>query len=176
MMRILRDHYDSGTVFTPGRDPADGKCYSICMHADPVGTTAASVVAHIRKTYPFITYWASLGNPCCGVFLPLYLQAEIPSALAVAGPEFSEDSIWWLFKRLDECVAVDYQARTPAVQRVWMGLEREFMAQAEEKEAEAANLHQQGKKDEASAVLRNFMAGNLQKILPRLKMLMADIS
>jgi dipeptidase len=173
MMRILRDHYDSGTVFTPDRDPADGARYSICMHADPIGTTTASMVAHIRKTYPFITYWASLGNPCCGVFMPLYLQADIPPVLTQVGPECSEDSAWRLFKRLDDLVAVDYEARTPPVQKVWTEIERGFAAEADKREAEAAALHQEGKPKEATRLLGEFMRGNLQEVLSRLKTLMA---
>ncbi len=175
MMRILRDHYDSGTIFTPGRDFADGTCYSICMHADPVGTTAASMVAHIRKSYPFVTYWASLGNPCCGVFMPLYFQAEIPPALLQAGSEFSADSAWWLFKQLGERVAEDYEARTPSVQEAWNELEREFAVEAKQKEADAATLHTSGKPKQAAALLAGFMQGNLQKVLQRLKRLNAAL-
>ena len=104
MMRSLRDHYESGTVFTPGREPGDGKCYSICMHADPIGTTAASMVAHLRGAGCTSAYWGSLGTACCGVFMPLYIAGEMPQALTLGGSGFSEDSVWWLFKRLGECV------------------------------------------------------------------------
>ncbi|UCD57513.1 MAG: C69 family dipeptidase [Candidatus Hydrogenedentota bacterium] len=174
MMRMLRDHYDSGTVFTPGRDPADGKCYSICMHADPVGTTAASMVAHLRRVGSPMVYWASFGTPCCGVFMPLYIDGGIPSALMRAGAEFSEDSVWWLFKRLDESVAMDVGARTPGVQAVWTELETEFRRKGADVEAEAHALQSKGETEQARSCLTKFMAENLEEVLARLRRLLAE--
>ncbi len=175
MMRILRDHYESGTVFTPGREPSDGKCYSICMHADPVGTTAASMVAHIRTPGRFNVYWASLGNPCCGVFMPLYMEGEIPPALTLAGSQFSEDSVWWLFKRLGERVAEDYRGRTPIVQSVWSEVEAEFMRLSVSVEAEAEALRSTGNTEKVSVCLTQFMRENLDKVMSRLRELLADL-
>ncbi|RJP16631.1 MAG: secernin-3 [Candidatus Abyssobacteria bacterium SURF_5] len=164
MMRFLRDHYESRTTFTPGLDPSEGRCYSICMHADPVGTTAASVVAHIRRKYPFVTYWASFGNPCCGVFLPLYLQGRVPSVLLKAGGASSNDSVWWLFKRLDEAVAADYASNTFVVQSAWAELESEFVKQAAEMEGAATLLEGRGKRDQAKHLLEGFMHDNVNRV------------
>lgn len=172
MTRLLRDHYGSGTTFTPGRDPADGECYSICMHADPVGTTAASVVAHLRGPGRTNVYWASLGNPCCGVFMPLYIDGEIPPALTRAGSEFSDDSVWWLFKRLSEYVAEDYGERTPRVQDVWAGLENAFRRGAADVEAEAERLRSKGRHGQASSRLTQFMNENLGEVLSALRELL----
>ena len=170
MMRALRDHYDSGTVFTPDRDFSDGKCYSICMHADPIGTTAASMVAHLRGGTGPAAYWASLGTPCCGVFMPLYIDGDIPGALTKAGEEFSEDSVWWLFKKLDECVAEDYAGRTPRVQEVWGALEKEFIEKAAAMEDEVGGLSDEA----ATSRLTQFMEENLDTILERLHALTAE--
>ena len=174
MMHILRDHYESGTVFTPGREPGDGRCYSICMHADPVGTTAASVVAHIRKPGRFTVYWASLGNPCCGVFMPLYMEGEIPPALMLAGSHFSEDPVWWLFKKLDECVAENYQGRTPVVQSVWSELEAEFISLSASVEAEAEALRSGGNMERVSLCFTQFMNENLNKVVSRVRELLEE--
>ncbi|MBI5116788.1 C69 family dipeptidase [Candidatus Poribacteria bacterium] len=176
MMRILRNHYESETVFTPGRDPSDGKCYSICMHADPVGTTAASIVAHLRGTDHRIAYWASFGTPCCGVFMPLYVEGKIPLALTRAGARFSEDSVWWLFKRLGDSVAQDFEGRTPRVQEVWSGLEAEFAEKSADVEAEAESLHAKNRADEAVSLLSRFMDDNLDKVLIRLRDLTAELA
>ncbi len=173
MTRLLRDHYESGTIFTPGRDPANDECYSICMHADPVGTTAASVVAHLRGPGRPNVYWASLGNPCCGVFMPLYIDGEIPPALTRAGSEFSDDSVWWLFRRLDEYVAEDYRERTPLVQDVWTELESAFRREAADVEAEAEALQSKGRHAQASSRLTQFMNEDLDKVLAALRELLA---
>ena len=174
MMRALRDHYDSGTVFTPGRAPDDGKCYTICMHADPIGTTAASVVAHLRGKAGATVYWASLGAPCCGVFMPLYIEGEIPEALTQAGPEFSDDSVWWLFKKLNEAVAEDYAGRTPRVQKVWGALEEDFREKAASIEAEAGEMRSRGEAERARSNLTRFMKENLDRVLSELREMLSE--
>jgi dipeptidase len=176
MMRILRDHYETGTVFTPGRDPSDGKCYSICMHAEPVGTTAASIVAHLGGTGRPMAYWASFGPPCCSMFIPLYVEGKIPLALTRAGARFSEDSVWWLFKRLGDSVAQDFAGRTPRVQGVWNGLETEFALNSAEIEAEAEMLRSRGETEQVSSFLSRFMDDTLDKVLIRLRDLTAELA
>ena len=171
MMRSLRDHYDSGTVFTPGRDITDGKFFTICMHAEPVGTTAAGIVAHLRGDGALNTYWACFGPPCCGVFMPLYIEGEIPGTLTNAGPEFSEDSAWWLFKRLGDSVASDFAKNTPVVQEAWEKLESEFLEKAPDVECEAQGLLSGGKVEQARALLSAFMRDNLDKTLAQLQYL-----
>ncbi len=173
MMRFLRDHYDSGTVFTPGREPDDPRCYSICMHADPVGTTAAGMVAHLSKDGPR-TFWASLGNSCCGVFMPLYVEGELPPLLTRAGSEFSKDSAWWLFKKLDEYVAKDYATRTPLVQNAWLDLEAKFRTAAASIKTEAQSLQADRKNAQASSLLSDFMKRNLDQVLKRLYELLQE--
>ena len=174
MMRSLRDHYESGTVFTPGREPGDGKCYSICMHADPIGTTAASMVVHLRGQGFLEVYWASLGTACCGVFMPLYVEGEIPLALTCAGSEYSEDSVWWLFKRLDECVEKDFAGKSPRVQAVWSQAETEFSKKSITVEAEAKTLRADGKTEQARSCLTQFMEENLDLVLTRLQELLTE--
>jgi secernin len=175
MMRALRDHYESGTIFTQGGDFAGGKSLTICCHAEPVGTTAASMVAHLRGDSGPKVYWASFGTPCCGVFMPLYIEGEIPETLTRAGSAFSEDSVWWLFKKLGERVAEDYAERTPHVQKVWFELETEFFEKAVAVEKEVRDL--QGNGDgEAAARLSQFMQDNLDTVLMRLRELTAELA
>ena len=174
MMRSLRDHYESGTVFTPGREPGDGKCYSICMHTDPIGTTAASMVAHLRRPAPSSVYWASLGTACCGVFMPLYIEGDMPQALSRAGSEYSQDSAWWLFKRLNQCVEKDFARRTPVVQAAWGEVETKFRNESADVEARMESLRLEGRADQVRLNLTRFMKENLDLILTTLKQLLAE--
>jgi dipeptidase len=92
----LRDHYESGSTYRPGHTADDERCYSVCMHADPVGTTTASMMARLPAgDGDIVTYWASLASPCLGIFVPLYVEAEIPSVLARGGEQATADSPWW---------------------------------------------------------------------------------
>jgi dipeptidase len=115
LKRALRDHYGDATPATD-LTPADQQYFSVCMHADPVGTTTASMIARIppRGDEPLI-YWASLGSPCVGAFIPLYIDAEIPAVLGHGGESASDDSLWWQFKKLLAHVGEAWPRRGPRV-------------------------------------------------------------
>ena len=56
------------------------------MYTDPVGTTTASMVARLPADEDeLLAYWGSLGSPCVNVFLPYYIDGEIPPILARGG-------------------------------------------------------------------------------------------
>ncbi|MFQ5668058.1 MAG: secernin-3 [Candidatus Binatia bacterium] len=113
----LRDHY--GQV-EPGYNctPADPQYFSVCMHAEPVGTTTASLIARIppRSDGP-LTYWASLGAPCVGAFIPLYVDGDLPAVLSRGGERPADDSPWWMFRRLLVQVEQDWARRAPHVRQ-----------------------------------------------------------
>ncbi len=111
----LRDHYGARTPLLQ-LTPADQRYFSICMHAEPVGTTTASVIADLRRAEDGpLTYWASLGSPCVGVFLPLYVDADIPAILSQGSEHPSDDSPWWQAKRILSLVEADWPGRAPRV-------------------------------------------------------------
>ena len=125
----LRDHYDSGPVFTPGAAPDDERYYSVCMHAAPVGTTTASMVAQLGHDDEPLIYWGSLGSPCVAVFLPYYIDGELPAELARGGGEPSPDSPWWRFHHLLSLVARDFERHAPSVRACWDEFEAEIESQ-----------------------------------------------
>ncbi len=113
----LRDHYGSPTPRS-GLTPEDPEFFSVCMHADPVGTTTASLVTRLPgdRNEPLL-YWASLGSPCVGIFLPLFVDCAVPSILQCGSDTPSHDSAWWRFKNLLTYVEADWENRFPAVRR-----------------------------------------------------------
>ncbi|MGD0946738.1 MAG: C69 family dipeptidase [Candidatus Binatia bacterium] len=121
----LRDHYGRPM---PAADltPADPRYFSVCMHAEPVGTTTASMIARIPTVSgePPV-YWASLGSPCVSLFIPLYVDADIPAVLSHGG-ERPDDSPWWLFRRLLTQVEADWLRRAPRVRAALDGVEAEI--------------------------------------------------
>lgn len=111
----LRDHYGSPTPRF-GLTPEDPEFFSVCMHADPVGTTTASLIARLpRDINEPLLYWASLGSPCVGIFLPLFVDCDVPSVLQRGSDTPSPDSAWWQFKNLLTYVEADWENRFPAV-------------------------------------------------------------
>ena len=114
LKRALRDHYGRPTPATD-LTPTDAQYFCVCMHADPVGTTTASMIAQIATAGddPMV-YWASLGSPCISAFIPLYVDADIPAVLSRGG-ERPDDSPWWLLKKLLTRVEADWPRYAPRV-------------------------------------------------------------
>ena len=113
----LRDHY--GQLAPPrDRTPADPRYFTVCMHAEPVGTTTASMIASLPPdpAVPLI-YWASLGSPCVGAFVPLFVDADMPAVLSVGSEQPSGDSPWWQFKQLLTHVERDWERFAPMVRK-----------------------------------------------------------
>jgi len=163
----LRDHYESGAVHKPGREADDEKYYSVCMHADPVGTTTASMVARLGAEDEPLVYWGSLGSPCVGVFLPYYVDADLPKALGRGGEHPAPDSPWWRFKRLLTLVERDFVKHGPRVRAFWDEVQAEVEAQRAEIEARARR--------EGTEVLSRFMRDNVALMSERLEQIIGEI-
>ena len=163
----LRDHYDGGPVHHPGRAPDDEKYYSVCMHADPVGTTTASMVTRLGADGEPLVYWGSLGSPCVGVFLPYYLDGELPEVLGRGGEHSSVDSPWWRFKELLTLVERDFGEYGPRVRAFWDEFEAEVEAQRADTEARARH--------EGTEILTRFMRDNVAAMSERLEQLIREL-
>ncbi len=114
LQRTLRDHYGAPAPLVH-LGPGDERYFSVCMHAEPVGTTTASMVAHIPADEQLPLYWASLGSPCVGAFIPLFLDLPLPAALTTGGAEASVESAWWTCKQLLTRVEADWATRATVV-------------------------------------------------------------
>lgn len=127
----LRDHYGSPT---PRSDltPERPEYFSVCMHAEPVGTTTASLIIRLgaEPSEPLL-YWASLGSPCVGVFLPLFVDCKVPMPLLTGAASPSPDSAWWQFKQLLTSVEADWDKRLPKVRAVLDEFESTTLTQME---------------------------------------------
>jgi dipeptidase len=167
----LRDHYD-GPVHRPGRTVDDERYFSICMHADPVGTTTASMVARLpADENDLLRYWGSLGQPCTGAFLPYYLEGEIPAPLARGGEQPSDDSPWWRLQALLGLVERDFERFGPLVRSRWDDFERSMLERAAEVEARALSEGPAQRRER----LTRFMAENVAAMLQKTEELIAEL-
>jgi secernin len=120
---ILRDHHADGAVRTP-RPFDDPDYFTLCMHADPLDNTTAAMVAPLpRDRDAVVPAWVCLGSPCVGAFLPLYLAAEVPQALAAGVGEPDAVSPWWRTRALLSLVERDFARWVPVVRRRWDAFE-----------------------------------------------------
>ena len=164
LKRALRDHYGQAKPATT-LTPADPQYFSVCMHADPVGTTTASMIGHIPpEAGEPLVYWAGLGSPCVSAFIPLYVDAEIPVVLS-AGGERADDSPWWLLKKLLGRVEADWARYAP---RVRLALDR-FEADVGERMRED-EIGTRPPADRAA-----FMQRTVDDLLQRVRQLLAQM-
>lgn len=169
MMRFLRDHGESGTVLPEQRDPETADFFTLCLHADPVGTTTASMVARLRSQpdgRPDL--WASLAAPCTGVFLPLYLDGVVPAAHAIGGADPDRASPWWRFKALQDAVLGGPRDGVVRLQDYWGEWERELASRSERLAGEVRGLQGAGDSEGVRRLTSRFMEDNLRETLQRL--------
>lgn len=106
--KIQRDHFE-GEIIEPRWSPADGLHVSICMHAmteNASKTAAASQVELTKEGEPI--WWNAFAVPCMSVFAPYAVSSKLPSEISSAGAQYSEDSAWWQFERLQYAIEEDY--------------------------------------------------------------------
>lgn len=171
----MRDHAD-GILYHPGRTPDDERYFTICMHAEPVGTTTASMIARVpRDADDLLRYWGCLGAPCIGVFLPYYLDGELPERVARGGALPSADSPWWRFNALLALVEADWQHRAARVRESWDAFETLLADDAADIESEAVRLRRVGRRDAAARLLTRFMDSTVDRALARLETLIGEL-
>ncbi|GIW40867.1 MAG: dipeptidase [Candidatus Binatia bacterium] len=176
LRRILRDHYEDGVLFRPRHTPEDERYFSVCMHAEPVGTTTASLVARLPDAPDeVVSAWVSLGSPCVGIFVPFYLEAGVPEAWQKGGPSFERGSAWWTFHEILEQVEKDWEGRAPRVRAFWDEEEEKLALGAEKAEREARELRRSGKEAEAARVLREFSWNAAERVLSLADRLLAEL-
>ena len=170
MMALLRDHSD-------GEDPKEPFCeemptsISICVHChgERRGNTAASLVADLCSDGSRLpVYWCSLYSPCLGVFLPMFIEGQVPQVLAVGTAQPSDESPWWLFRALERRVRRGDQFDTQAIDAIrstWARLQEELLESAYRIATEGQELIDSGQRERASKMLTEYMNCNVNRAL-----------
>jgi len=165
MRGILRDHHDLGAVHRP-RPEGDPNFFSLCMHADPLDNTTASMIATLAEDPEEVhAIWVSLGSPCVGAFVPVYLDGDVPEVLGRVSADEDAASPWWTMRRLLTLVERDPDARGPGVRARWDEWESEISERSTHVEAAARDLRCRGDLAGARAVLTRAMAESVREYL-----------
>lgn len=180
MRALLRDHGAEGAAPPSHLTAQDDAYCTLCMHAEPIGTTTASLIAPLPadRVAPWPVF-ISFASPCVGLFMPVYLQGVLPAALArghgeLGGDDF--DSAWWTFHQLSEAVVADYERHAPAVQEAFRDFEERSERQRGVVEAEARAHAVAGDLGAVSRVLSAFMERTVSEALDLAEALRAGIS
>jgi dipeptidase len=124
LFNLLRDHGE-GAAVPPRVEKTAEDYYTLCAHNEVQQDTAASLVAALDRP----TRWLALAAPCTGIYLPLSLDGRVPEVLRRAGPEPSDDSAWWRFKRLQQATEREFEKRLPRVREAFAPLEELWLAE-----------------------------------------------
>lgn len=153
---ILRDHF-SGEITEERFGASSGTFFSICMHMREWGEseTTASLISRIDDKLGVVSRW-SPAQPCMSVYLPVYFTGYIPKCLSVCDKVYSDESLWWRFKRLALILSIDERFANE-VHAPICELESEIERLAREAEKNAADLISIGKEAEAHAILNATM-------------------
>lgn len=133
LRRLMRDHGGSGDLYQPGHTPDDERYYTVCMHADPVGTTTASMIVELENGGPPSPVWVAFCNPCIAPYLPVFIEGELPGELTRGAESPDRGGAWWRFKALLSRAERDWERSGPEIRDVW----RDFEANT----SETCDLH-----------------------------------
>jgi dipeptidase len=122
MMSLLRDHGAAADNQVPGTAGP-----TLCVHPGSA-QTAASLVAHLHPDG--VIAWCSLVTPCLSIFLPFFVDAAVPDALAQGGATFTPASPWWRIKRLLTRATDDWAASFPRFRAHWQDWQQGLLREA----------------------------------------------
>lgn len=169
----LRDHGRSSEPPDALLESGDPGRYSICMHADPMSTTTASMVvrlpeANLQRPWPV---WISFATPCTGLFLPVYLEGSLPAPIASPG----QDSIWEAMRLLQERAARNFSRSLPTLRAEWSRIATEIESERARAESEAASLVEAEQPEASATVLTAFMARTAERVMKTSRRLAGSI-
>jgi len=174
---VLTDHSDGQDPDEPHvvdvADVAGG--ISICVHrttGESRGASTASLVADLCATGERLpVYWCGMYSPCMTVFMPMFIEGNLPGSLAIARELPSDDSPWWDFYRLTH-----YGLRAGAEVRSQIrsdlqALQNELFESAYEMAEKGRDLVGNGADGAASELLTGYMAENAERVISKVKSL-----
>ena len=172
MIDVLTDHSD-------GENPDEDRVVdvagdlSICLHrnvGESTGASTASLVADLSATDERLPiYWTGLYSPCMTVFLPNFIEGDLPEVLGIAGEQESADSPWWDFYRLTQHgVKAGAEARVD-IRLELANLQSELFESAYEVAENGRGLIGNGSDDAAAEMLTKYMAENAQRVISKVK-------
>ena len=171
---VLTDHSD-------GQDPDEphvvdvGGNPTICVHrttGESRGASTASLVADLCATGERLpVYWTGMYSPCMTVFMPMFIEGDLPNALSIARETPSDDSPWWDFYRLTHYglqAGAEVRSQIRSDLRV---LQNEFFESAYDIAERGRDLVENGANGAAQDLLTNYMAENLGRVVSKVRSL-----
>jgi dipeptidase len=165
LMRLMADHYD-GTRFEV--DPREGppEKTPLCRHGLFEATLATSVsgVLELPAGELAPVYWVTLGPPCLGVYFPLLLNGDLPSAWSGAR--------WQHTCRILQFAGHDARGWRQ-VREAQIRLQTRFEQDLQECQTEAASLRERGHVAEERRLASSLMQSHIERFEEHVQSLLA---
>jgi len=172
MIEVLTDHSN-------GENPDEDHVVdvagnlSICLHrtvGELKGASTASLVADLCATDERLPiYWTGLYSPCMTVFLPNFIESDLPGVLGIGDELESADSPWWDFYRLTQhgmTAGVEVRAE---IRSELANLQNDLFESAYEVAKNGRELLGNGAGDAAAEMLMKYMSENAQRVISKVK-------
>jgi secernin len=172
MIEVLTDHSN-------GENPDEDHVVdvagnlSICLHrtvGESKGASTASLVADLCATDERLPiYWTGLYSPCMTVFLPNFIESDLPGVLGIGNELESADSPWWDFYRLTQhgmTAGVEVRAE---IRSELANLQNDLFESAYEVAKNGRELLGNGAGDVAAEMLMKYMSENAQRVISKVK-------
>jgi len=169
---LLSEHYE-WTHFEVDALQASAGPVPVCQHRNaPGGTwTAASFVTQFSADPGHLpVFWYCVGPPCQGVYLPLFLEGELPQALALASEASGPAPLGPRLRQLKEVLGSD-RDKWDLVRSHLDRLQARLDSEAQEFAVEGALLKQGGERTELQRLAGLFM----QQCLEQFETVLADL-
>ncbi len=168
VMQILSDHSDGNDPNEPFVEDVSGQL-SVCLHrteGEEHGVSAASLVADLCATDERLpVYWCGMYSPCMTLFLPIFIEGDLPSALSIGKEQPSDDSPWWKLYRLTHSGLSEGPERRAEIRSSWAPRQAELMESAYVMAQRGKELIDGGSSDSANALLTGYMKENLGRMM-----------
>lgn len=169
LISFLRDHGEGTGPVPEEPGPERASVFTLCCHMEPFSATTAGIVARLRtSTDGRPDLWACLGSPCTGIFLPVYLDQELPPELARGGAQSDRRSPWWRLKTLRDETLSGPREGLLRLQASWGDLERQLFDETERLAAELSALPKGGLELEGGRLKADLTVRAVEEMLRHL--------
>jgi dipeptidase len=94
LRRLLSDHYDGTRTEIDPLSPAGP--VPLCRHPGKNSSaTSASFIAELMPEGRLAMAWCAYGPPCAAVYLPIFLDGDLPDTLTSGQIGPNVNSLWW---------------------------------------------------------------------------------
>ncbi len=180
---VLRDRYEGTPDYTrPQSQPVwreDLQDRPNLQRTINTNLAQSTFVAHLRGELPVAVgavMWYGSGTPSWTGYVPLYAGGgSIPDPYSEPDSKESDESAWWLFRRLQRTADGDYERSYPAARVSWDRQLDAAMKRQQLIESEALKLWDQGATAESRQVLSQFTSSEAESVLQMARRMLEQI-